>query len=34
MEAIPVSDRVNSPVTDDEQLVQPLDSHTGTQTTL
>jgi putative SOS response-associated peptidase YedK len=34
MEAIPVSDRVNSPSVDDERLVQPLDSHTGTQTTL
>jgi putative SOS response-associated peptidase YedK len=34
MEVFPVSDRVNSPAADDEQLVQPLDSHTGTQTTL
>lgn len=34
MEAIPVSDRVNSPAVDDELLVQPLASHTGTQTSL
>jgi putative SOS response-associated peptidase YedK len=34
MESIPVSDLVNNPAVDDERLVQPLDSHTGTQTTL
>jgi putative SOS response-associated peptidase YedK len=34
MEFIPVSDRVNSPAVDDESLIQPLDSHTGTQTSL
>ncbi|MDD1682688.1 MAG: SOS response-associated peptidase [Methanoregula sp.] len=31
MEAIPVSDRVNSPAVDDERLIQPLVSQSGTQ---
>lgn len=34
MEAIPVSDLVNNPAADDERVVQPLISHTGTQTHL
>lgn len=34
MEKVPVSDLVNNPQMDDERLVQPLASHTGTQTTL
>lgn len=34
MAMMPVSDRVNNPAIDDERLVQPLDSRTGTQTTL
>jgi putative SOS response-associated peptidase YedK len=34
MEAIPVSDLVNNPAIDDERIVQPLVSHTGTQTYL
>jgi putative SOS response-associated peptidase YedK len=34
MEAIPVSDRVNSPVPDDERLIQPLGSFPGEQTRL
>lgn len=34
MEALPVSDRVNNTAVDDEQLIQPLTSHTGTQTHL
>ncbi len=34
MAMVPVSDRVNNPAVDDERLVQPLDSHTGTQTNL
>jgi putative SOS response-associated peptidase YedK len=34
MAMVPVSDLVNSPAVDDERLVQPLDSHTATQTTL
>lgn len=34
MTMVPVSDRVNNPAIDDERLVQPLDSRTGTQTTL
>jgi putative SOS response-associated peptidase YedK len=32
MAMVPVSDLVNNPAVDDERLVQPLDSHTGTQT--
>jgi putative SOS response-associated peptidase YedK len=31
MAMVPVSDLVNNPSVDDERLVQPLDSHTGTQ---
>jgi putative SOS response-associated peptidase YedK len=34
MAMVPVSDLVNNPAVDDERLVQPLDSHTGTQTRL
>jgi len=34
MAMVPVSDLVNNPAIDDERLVQPLDSPTGTQTTL
>lgn len=34
MAMVPVSDLVNNPAVDDEQLVQPLVSHTGTQTLL
>jgi putative SOS response-associated peptidase YedK len=34
MAMVPVSDLVNNPAADDERLVQPLVSHTGTQTTL
>ena len=34
MAMVPVSDLVNNPAIDDERLVQPLGSHTGTQTTL
>jgi putative SOS response-associated peptidase YedK len=34
MEAIPVSDLVNNPAADDERVIQPLASHTGTQTHL
>jgi putative SOS response-associated peptidase YedK len=34
MEAIPVSDLVNNPSTDDERVIQPLASHTGAQTHL
>jgi putative SOS response-associated peptidase YedK len=34
MAIVPVSDLVNNPAVDDERLVQPLISHTGTQTTL
>jgi len=34
MAIVPVSDLVNNPAVDDERLVQPLGSHTGTQTTL
>jgi len=34
MEALPVSERVNNTAVDDERLIQPLTSHTGTQTHL
>ena len=34
MAMVPVSDLVNNPAVDDERLVQPLGSHTGTQTLL
>jgi len=34
MEALPVSDLVNSTAVDDERVIQPLASHTGTQTHL
>ena len=34
MAMVPISDLVNNPAVDDERLVQPLVSHTGTQTTL
>jgi putative SOS response-associated peptidase YedK len=34
MEAIPVSDLVNNPAVDDERVIQPVASHTGTQTHL
>jgi len=34
MAMVPVSDLVNNPAVDDERLVQPLVSHTGTQTLL
>jgi putative SOS response-associated peptidase YedK len=34
MEAIPVSHLVNNPAADDERVIQPLVSHTGTQTYL
>ena len=34
MEKVAVSDLVNDPQVDDERLVQPVVSHTGTQTTL
>ena len=34
MRMVPVSDLVNNPSADDERLVQPLGSHTGTQTFL
>ena len=34
MEAIPVSDLVNNTATDDERVIQPVASHTGTQTHL
>jgi putative SOS response-associated peptidase YedK len=34
MAMVPVSDLVNNPSVDDERLVRPLDSHTGTQTFL
>ncbi len=34
MEAIPVSERVNSPVPDDERLIEPLGSFPGAQTHL
>jgi len=34
MEAVPVSDLVNNTAVDDERVIQPLTSHTGTQTHL
>jgi len=34
MAMVPVSDLVNNPAVDDERLVEPLVSHTGTQTLL
>jgi len=34
MEAVPVSDLVNNPATDDERVIQPLASSPGTQTRL
>lgn len=34
MESVPVSDLVNNPVTDDERVIQPLVSSSGTQTHL
>jgi putative SOS response-associated peptidase YedK len=34
MAMVPVSDLVNNPAVDDERMVQPLVSHTGTQTHL
>jgi putative SOS response-associated peptidase YedK len=34
MEALPVSDLVNNPATDDKRVIQPLGSFPGTQTHL
>jgi len=34
MESVPVSDRVNNPAADDERVIQPLVSSSGTQTHL